>query len=171
MMEILVALVIMSLGALGSAGLQLTSRKAGHEAQQHLTATFLLNDIVEKMRNNPGALATYAAADVGGGTISAQPSPNCTSGSACTSTQLAAHDLWQWEQAIDGAAVKYGSDNVGGLVSPTGCITNSSGQVQVVISWYSTTALADTGTEGGGVNTCGTASANRRQIVLNTFIN
>lgn len=171
MMEVLVALVVMSLGALGSAGLQLTSKKAGHDAQHNLTATFLVNDIVEKMRNNPGALAAYAAADVGGGTIAAEPSPTCTSGSACTSSQLATHDLWLWEQSIDGAAVKLGTAKVGGLVSPTGCITNTDGQVQVVLSWYSTTDLADTGTEGGGVTACGTASDNRRQIVVSTFIN
>lgn len=171
MMEVLVSLVVLSFGSLGVAGLQATSKRANHEAKQQLTATFLANDIIEKMRNNPGALATYAGAAVGGSTISTEPSPNCSSANPCTAAQMAAHDRWLWEQAIDGVAIKQGSAKAGGLVQPKGCISNTNGQVRVVMAWYGAETLSDTGAASGGVSTCGTAGDHRRQIVINTYIN
>lgn len=171
MMEVLVSLVVLSFGSLGVAGLQATSKRANHEAKQQLTATFLANDIIEKMRNNPGALATYAGAAVGGGTISAEPSPNCSATDPCSASQMAVHDRWLWEQAIDGIAIKQGSVKAGGLVQPTGCISNTNGQVRVVLAWYGAEALSDTGAAADGVATCGAAGDHRRQVVISTYIN
>lgn len=171
MMEVLVSLVVLSFGSLGVAGLQATSKRANHEAKQQLTATFLANDIIEKMRSNPSVLATYAGSSVGGSTISTEPTPTCSAASPCTAAQLAAHDRWLWEQAIDGAAVKQGTSNAGGLVQPTGCISNVNGQVRVVIAWYGAETLSDTGAATGGVSTCGTAGNHRRQVVINTYVN
>lgn len=171
MMEVLVSLVVLSFGSLGVAGLQATSKRANHEAKQQLTATFLANDIIEKMRNNPAALATYAGAAVGGNTISTEPSPNCTSANPCTATQMAAHDRWLWEQALDGVAIKQGSTKAGGLLQPKGCVSNTNGQVRVVLAWYGAESLSDTGAASGGVSTCGAAGDHRRQIVINTYIN
>lgn len=170
MMEVLVSILVLAFGALGVAGLQATSKRAHSEAKQQLVASYLANDIIERMRNNPSVLATYAGAVVGGGSISREPSPSCSSGSPCTAAQLAAHDRWLWEQAIDGATVKYGSQNIGGLVVPRGCISNTNGQVQVVIAWISLTLLSDTGASADGAAGCGDASDQRRQAVFNTYI-
>lgn len=168
MIEVLVALMILSFGALGAAGMQVTSKKASHDAQQRFTATYLANGIIEKMRNNPTSLAVYAGADVGGGSIAAEPAINCSTVNACASAQLAFYDRWLWEQEIDGAAVKIGNDNTGGLVQPTGCITHNTGQIRVVISWWGSEKTSDAGVNG--VNACGSASSHRRQLVVNTFI-
>ncbi len=169
--EILISLLILSLGSLGAAGLQVTSKQATYDAQQMLTATFLTNGIIERMRNNPSALATYAGDNVGGNSITEEPSPNCTEANPCNVTQLALHDRWVWEQSIDGAAVKSGSTNAGGLVKPTGCVINDNGRVQVIISWHGLDAVSDAGAVSGGVSDCGSSGANRRQVVVNTFIN
>ncbi len=168
MIEVLVALVILSFGALGAAAMQVTSKKANHEAQQRFIATYLANDIIEKMRINPAVLVTYAGADVGNGSIAAEPNPNCSTGNDCTSNELALHDRWLWEQAIDGVAVRVGGANTGGLVQPTGCIANNAGRIQIVISWWGSEQTSDAGTNG--VAACGTASSHRRQLVVNTFI-
>lgn len=171
MMEILVSIIILSFGSLGVAGLQVTSKRAHHESKQQLTAAFLANDIIEKMRNNTTVLATYASASVGGGSITTEPSPNCSAASPCNAAQLAAHDRWLWEQAIDGSSVKQGASNTAGLVTPKGCISNINGKIQVVIAWLSTTVLSDTGASADGVAGCGTAGSQRRQLAINTFIN
>jgi len=169
--EILTSLLILSFGSLGAAGLQVTSKQATFDAQQMLTATFLTSGIIERMRNNPAALATYAGSNVGGSTISAEPIPNCSQATPCNVTELALHDRWVWEQSIDGAAIKSGTANAGGLVKPTGCVINDNGRVQVVVSWHGLDAVSDAGAVTGGVSTCGTSGSHRRQVVVNTFVN
>ena len=168
--EVLTALLIFSFGSLGAASLQITSKKAAYDAQQMLTATFLTNSIIERMRNNPGVIDTYASMNVGNGSIATEPTPNCTDATPCNATQLALHDLWLWEQAIDGETMKSGATQVGGLVKPTGCINHDDGRVQIIVSWQGMDELSDAGTLAGGVSSCGDASAQRRQIVVNTFI-
>lgn len=55
LIESLVALLIMSIGLLGVAALQLASLKANHGAFQRTQATFLAQDIVDRMRANRDA--------------------------------------------------------------------------------------------------------------------
>ena len=171
LLEVLVALIILSLGALGIAGLQATAHQSGHESQQRLLATFLANDIVERMRLNPTALDVYAATDISGTTFASEPVPDCSTSSPCTPSQLATHDLWEWEQALIGTAIQNNGNNVRGLIQPTGCISNNGGQISVVIAWRSLDEVADAGAAAGNDPGCGTASAFRRQLVINTFIN
>lgn len=171
MIETLVSLVLLSFGSLGAASLQATSQQSSHEAQQRMLASYLAQDMLERMHNNPTALASYASTAVGGATIASEPSPNCSSSANCTTTQLAAHDRWLWEQAIDGAAITTGSAKNGGLVAAKGCVSNNNGRVQIAIAWNDTETLADGGAASGGASTCGTASAYRRQVVINSFIN
>lgn len=168
--EVLTALLILSFGSLGAASLQITSKQTAYDAQQMLTATFLTNGIVERMRNNPGALDVYASVNVGGGSISSEPMPNCVQANPCNSAQLALHDLWLWEQSIDGESMKSGSTQVGGLVKPTGCINHDEGRVLIVISWHGIDDLSDAGALTGGVASCGDETSHRRQVVVNTFI-
>jgi type IV pilus assembly protein PilV len=169
LLEVLVALVVLSLGCIVAAGLQATSQKTNHDAQQRLIATFLVNDIIEKMRSNPQGLIKYDADSLTGTTIKIEPNPVCDEGNTCEPNQLAAHDLWEWEQAISGSAIQVGAANVGGLIQPTGCININGGLVEVVLSWFGIDALSDTGVESG-VSACGTAGNNRRQVRVNTFI-
>ena len=168
--EVLTSLLILSFGSLGAASLQITSKQAAYDAQQMLSATFLTNGIVERMRNNPGALDVYASADVGNGSIALEPMPNCVQANPCNSAQLALHDLWVWEQSIDGESMKSGDKKVGGLVNPKGCIINDNGRVQVIVSWHGMDSLSDAASVSGGMVSCGTETSHRRQIVVNTFI-
>ena len=55
LIESLVALLIMSIGLLGVAALQLASLQANHGAFQRTQATFLVHDIVDRMRANRDA--------------------------------------------------------------------------------------------------------------------
>lgn len=169
LLEVLVALVVLSMGCIVAAGLQATSQKTNHDAQQRLIATFLVNDIIEKMRSNPQGLAKYDADSLTGSIIKTEPIPVCSDDKTCEPDQLATHDLWEWEQAISGSAIQVGGGNVGGLIQPTGCININGGLVEVVLSWFGVDALSDTGVESG-VSTCGTAGNNRRQVRVNTFI-
>jgi type IV pilus assembly protein PilV len=191
LIEVLVAVTILAIGLLGIAGIQLMTKQSGFDSAQRTTATMLANFIIERVRANPGVLVNYAgdaatpATPVGGTTMGAtEPVPNCSAATPCTTLELATHDLWEWEQLIDGASEKSGTTNTGGLLQPTACITTTvpaaltdrSGQYIITIVWRGKTALSNP----SATNTCGSASgkydnnandnAYRRMLVIETFV-
>ncbi len=97
MIELLVSVVIMSIGVLGMAGLQIVSIQQNRSALLQGEATLLANDIIDRIRANPDT--NYAAA------LDDTPSPttNCV-GSACTEAEMAAYDIAQWQCSINSFA-------------------------------------------------------------------
>lgn len=175
LLEVLISIVILSVGILGLSALQLTAKRAGFESVQRSMATALVRDISERIRMNPGEASSYVVDDLGGGSIATEPSPDCKAAD-CTPAQLAAHDLWEWEEALDGAAEKSGTANAGGLVSPRACITHASGVVTVAITWLGFEDLgsptqSDCG-EGLGIynGSDGSADERRQLLFVTTFI-
>lgn len=186
MIEVLVALVILSVGVLGVAGLQGIAKRANHQALQRTLATHLADEIIERIRANPSSAASYhtgTAAPLGGGTITAEPTPDCRD-NTCLPAQLATHDLWLWEQAIDGAAITVDDSNAGGLVKPQGCIDFTAeagkintGQLTVILAWEGMTDISDaaaTENDSKATFVCGGVAvgndASRRQLVVNTYV-
>lgn len=149
LVEVLVTVVVLSIGLLGIATLQVQSKRSNFEAIQRTTATMLAHAMIERMRANPSSLGTYLTqgAEVGGESITSEPSPNCSGDNVCSPLQLAQHDVWEWEQAIDGASETAGSSNTGGLVSPTACLTGpgggGSGAYTVSIAWRGQNLVAN----------------------------
>jgi type IV pilus assembly protein PilV len=95
LLEVLIALVILSIGLLGLAGLQTFSVKFVHQSYQRTQATLLIYDIVDRMRANGGGVAAgnYALALPLGSPAPA--SPDCET-VACTAANMAAYDMSQW---------------------------------------------------------------------------
>ena len=96
LIEILVSLLVLSVGLLGLAALQGTALKNNNSAASRSQATFLAYDIIDRMRANPTAFDggnydnAYGVAPTGG--------TNCQTTSAnCTAAQMAAFDLDQWK--------------------------------------------------------------------------
>lgn len=174
MIEVLVAMLIVSVSAAGLMSMQVSGKRIGYDALQRSSATALVRDIVERMRANPTAVASYAST-VGDGTIASEPSPNCVT-AVCSPAQMAAHDLWEWERALDGAAEILddgGSETlVGGLVTPRGCITHAAGVVTVTVVWkgYQATSNPTTSTCGEGAGLYGTNDDQRQLITITTYI-
>ena len=146
LIEALITLFVFAIGILTIAGLQLVSKKANYDAAQRTTAGMLANDIAERMRANlsvnGAALADYLVEDLGAGTLG-QPGQDCTAGT-CTNTQLAAWDLYEWEQLLDGAA----EGAAGGLVEANACIrsnvtTGGAGVYHIIIAWRGVTPLSN----------------------------
>jgi len=174
MIEVLVAMLIVSVGAAGLLSTQISGKRIGYDALQRSSATALMRDIVERMRTNPTALASYVAT-VGGTTISSEPSPNCVTAS-CSPVQMAAHDLWEWERALDGASEIIddggGETLVGGLVIPRGCITHLNGVVTVAVVWkgYQASSNPTVSSCGEGLGLYGNGDDQRQLIAITTFI-
>ena len=180
LIEALIAFVILSIGLLGIVSLQALSKTSQHHAVQRTRAVTLADAIVERIRINPAGLAQYNIGlnPLGSDPNAPEPNPDCIA-SACDPNELAAHDLWAWEQALAGAMVTVGSDNTGGLVEPRGCILftpadgrTRTGQLNVIIQWRGLQASSDAVQAGEAI--CGGEDAGediyRRQVVTNTFV-
>ena len=103
LLELLVALVVFSIGLLAIAGLQTVSKQANFEGAQRTTASQIAYGLLEDIRTNGNAVDTYrTAGEFGGGRRGGEPAPNCQVGAECNAAEKAVHDLWFWEQMIDG---------------------------------------------------------------------
>lgn len=129
LIEVLVAMLIMSFGLLGVASLVVTSLRYHQTAGQRAVATQLAVDMADRMRANTwsviganGArLTTYMTSTVN----FTASRPTCTS---CSSADIAAQDFFDWSDAVK-STLPGGQ----GLVrwSPVG----NANQIQVVLAW------------------------------------
>lgn len=88
LVEVLIALIIMSVGMLGIAGLYVQSMQAGRTSMLRHHAVTLAGDIADRIRANPTAGAAYAGAGADN---------NCVAqGVNCSVAQMAAHDIFLW---------------------------------------------------------------------------
>jgi type IV pilus assembly protein PilV len=115
LLEVLVTVVILAIGLLGLAGLQAIGLNFNHSAYNRSQATTLAYDIVDRMRANPAAINSYTGAPV--------QTANCVAVAGCTPIQMAQHDLWEWQNAID-ATLSPGNIAAGavGTITPNGTI-------------------------------------------------
>lgn len=94
MLEILVAIVILSFGLLGLAGLQATGLKNNYSAYMRSQANLLAYDIIDRMRaNKQGVInGNYNAL-----LVNAPTDPKCIDTTdGCTVAQMAQHDAFEW---------------------------------------------------------------------------
>ena len=117
MLEALVTLLIVSLGLLGIAGIIANSLKVNQGAQIRSQASWLANDVIDRMRANRKtaeggayALASCAAAPAGG--------------------TVAIDDLSQWCAAVAAA-----------LPTGTGSVALAANMVTVTVQWDDTRAV------------------------------
>ena len=129
MLELLVAMLVVSVGVLGVAGLAALNLQHSRAAAAHSEAVLLAQDLLERIRANPAGLAAGAY----GGNAGAPASLNCAV-SVCAPNQTAAFDLAAWRCALgaggeeaDCAARMNGQGTV--------AADAASGTLRVTISW------------------------------------
>jgi len=89
LVEVLITLVIMSVGMLGIAGLYVQSMQAGRTSLFRHHAVTLAGDVADRIRANPTAAAAYTAP--------AGADNNCVLGGVnCNPAQMAANDILLW---------------------------------------------------------------------------
>ena len=94
LVEVLVALVVFAFGLLGLAGIHLLQMRDNQSAHFRSVATQLAYDVADRMRANPPGIT---AGDYNDSTVTS--STNCIS-SVCTSAQMAAYDIVQWNAEL-----------------------------------------------------------------------
>lgn len=126
LIEVLIAVVLLTTGLLGLASLQATGTRLNHSAYMRSQATVLAYDIVDRMRAN------VAAARTGGYDIA-------IGAAAPAGTATTAVDLAQWKATL--AALL--PDGDGSIAADAGGLPDEAQRVTVVVRWNDGRATAD----------------------------
>ncbi|MBI3900122.1 MAG: type IV pilus modification protein PilV [Gammaproteobacteria bacterium] len=125
LLEILVALLVLSIGLLGLAALQTMGLKFNQQSYQRTQAAVLAYDIIDRIRaNSLGKTAGYY------NNVAANAMPSVSGGqcvstaSLCAPNQLADYDVASWKNNITAL-----------LVSGTGAVNISGARSVVTIKW------------------------------------
>ena len=94
LLEVMIALVIFSIGLLGLAGLQAGGLRSNTQAQLRTIATIQAYDMADRIRANPRGVedGNYNAMD--DSTPTAEDCINAT----CTAAEMATYDYYEWEE-------------------------------------------------------------------------
>lgn len=104
LIEVLVTLLIFTIGLLGLAGLQLKALQGSTDSMQRSHATWIINDLADRIYANDNAtVADYSGAAPNCANL---PNPVCADffnaatntqvlGTSCSTTQMAAFDRWE----------------------------------------------------------------------------
>ncbi len=136
LIEILVTIVILAVGLLGLAGLQMRLQSSEVEAYQRTQASLLLEDMANRMGGNRKNAVNYATGSASPlGTGDAQPATCAGSGQG--------FDTCQWSNALKGATEQSGTNNVGAMIGARGCIENlGADQYQITVVWQGLTPIS-----------------------------
>jgi len=107
LIEVLIALIVMSVGMLGIAGLYVQSLQAGRTSMFRHQAVALAGDVADRIRANPTAGVSYTdATGADNGCVA--------TGVDCDAAGMALHDVFLWKQqagnSLPGSAASGGGD-------------------------------------------------------------
>lgn len=138
LIEVLVTMVILAVGLLGLAGLQIRLQSSELESYQRTQALILLEDMTNRMstnRANAAAYVTTAASPLGVG----DSQPTSCSGNGQS------YDECQWSNALKGAAEQSSASvNVGAMAGARGCIEDlgTGDQFMITVVWQGMTPIS-----------------------------
>jgi type IV pilus assembly protein PilV len=92
LVEVLIALVIMSVGMLGIATLFVQSMQAGRTSMFRHHAVTLAGDVADRIRANPRAGIAYQGQAADSGCVA--------TGNDCNAAEMAANDIFLWDQQV-----------------------------------------------------------------------
>ena len=130
LIESLVALVVAALGILGIVGVQMRTLADTQTGVRRAQAIRLIEDMGERMKVNPNALANinaYVTAFADTPTL-----PNCASG--CNAAQLAAYDVAVWKRIVR-ENLPTGQASIFVPPAESGLATGLGRQLGVMIAW------------------------------------
>ncbi len=139
LLEVLVALIVMSIGLIGLAGLQVTSMRQNHSAYMRSQAVQLTYSMADRVRANAVGAAAGEYHNV-----NATAHAACTGTDGCSESDMAEDDMFRWSENV--------SDLPGGLAqvcrdsTPTSIACDNSGSVYVVrVRWNDSRATSVAG--------------------------
>lgn len=130
LIEVLITVMILAIGLLGLAGLQVRLQTTEIESYQRTHALILLEDMANRVSANRNDAAAYDTAGAPLGTGDAQPN-------ACVGNGQA-FDACQWSNALKGASeLSATANNVGAMIGARGCVEDlgAGDQFLITIAW------------------------------------
>lgn len=100
LLEVLVAVVVLSFGLLGVAGLQVGSLKSTQSSYYRSIASSLASDIVDKLRANALSQATAGQATTANYYVATGAKTLDCTASACSAQVLANYEIDMWKTAL-----------------------------------------------------------------------
>lgn len=146
LLEVLIALVVFTVGVVGMAGLQLRTLSMSLDSSQRTIVIAKSQDIADRIRSNGirpvNYLGTYSNTN-----CSATPTPRCAdseseNASACSEAEMAAFDIWDVFCGTD-ASMDSGVIGWTTTISCPGACTGISEQMSVFTTWTSRTSDTD----------------------------
>ncbi|MFT5693567.1 MAG: type IV pilus assembly protein PilV [Oceanicoccus sp.] len=159
LIEVLVTMFVMTVGLLGLAGLQATSVKDGLDNAKRSQVTWLVTEIIERVRANPdGYLAAAYDTTIASADCPSAPVQQCSDNSQgaaaidCTPDQMAAFDVWEvFCGQAEAGIMANATDSLNLTSVTTACVgaCSATSNFTVTINWESlavsnSTLLSDT---------------------------
>jgi len=158
LIEVMITILLVSVGLLGMAGLHARTVVAEMESYQRTQAVLLAADMADRLAAHKSNAAQLVGDDYGAGPVE-----------DCSGMAGYAFDRCRWNNALRGGTEMSGGAAVGTLLAGRGCIAaQSARQYRIVVSWQ---GLAPTGGPGAGCGQepSGTGSI-RRAVVLSVML-
>lgn len=153
LIEVMIALLIFTVGLLGLAAMQLNALQSTTDSGQRSQAAWLMNGLAERMRANPdGTLDNYRVAP----NCAVLPAPACAdyynpatnakvNAANCSSAQMAAFDRWEAQCSYAALAAlnpngnsRFNSRDF--LIAPEGEALDLDNNGEMSINWFSKAA-------------------------------
>jgi type IV pilus assembly protein PilV len=165
MIEVLIAIFVLTVGMLGAANLQFRMQTAEREAYQRTQAVVLLQDMVSRINANRKNVVAYGtAAPLGTGTVL-----DCSAPST-----LAEQDQCAWHNELLGEGEKSGGSALGAMTGARGCIdvpvATMPRRVVVSVTWQGMSPTVSPGATSCGLGAYGSDDRFRRAMVASITI-
>ena len=131
LIEVMIALFILSIGMLGHAKIQALGVRAGTDANLRTQATYLLNEMLERLRaNRPAADSEYyASIDYASIDCNVAPAKVCSESTASTAAECTANEL------ADEDAIYWFCDVMDTLPNGNVAVSASTGVYSIQVGW------------------------------------
>jgi type IV pilus assembly protein PilV len=100
MLEVLVAILVIAIGLLGMAALQMNALRMGQSAYHRSVASQLAYDMSDRMRGNFAGVIAFGYNRTGVATDYADAVAACTTTAGCIAADLAKNDAYEWQQQV-----------------------------------------------------------------------
>jgi type IV pilus assembly protein PilV len=132
LIEAMIALVVLSVGMLGIAGLYVESLRTSKTALTRTVVVSMVNDMAERIRANRTGRGAYALA-VG----TAPATLGCVVTNNCTAAMLAQDDLARWVQSVQAALPRRADNSAASteVIYTAGATTAVPDQYRITVSW------------------------------------
>ena len=101
LIEVLIAMFVLVIGILGAGAMHTIGLQANQGAALRTQAMFLASDMMDRVRANRSARATYVGVDTDSAVYQGWVKPNCTAAAGCSAANIATADVVDWVNKIE----------------------------------------------------------------------